>query len=102
MSTGPLTYLYKKYVARIQQTSPDAAVTVDRIRNDFGPSAGYQAALALIHCLDTLEKSDQQVDTTRYAIYLRDYPIAVPQLRRALDYLLIDHNQSVSEYKFRD
>lgn len=100
MSTGPLTYMYKKYVQKIQQTSPDAAKTTERIREDYGPNAGYQAALALVHCIEALEKSGKAIDPARYAVYLKDYPIAVPQLRRALDYLLEDQGQT--QYHFRD
>jgi hypothetical protein len=99
MSTGPLTYLYKKYVVKVQQYSPDAVKALERIRADFGPNAGYQAALALVHWIESFEKTGQYADETRYIAYLRDYPLAVPQLRRALSYLNEDQQ---SEYHFRD
>ena len=99
MSTGPLTYLYKKYLLKVQQYSPDAAKTLERIRADFGPNAGYQSALALTHWIESFEKTGQYADTARYMAYLRDYPLAVPQLRRALNYLNEDQE---SEYHFRD
>jgi hypothetical protein len=99
MSTGPLSYLYKKYVVKVQQYSPDAAKTLDRIRADFGPSAGYQSALALTHYIEAFEKTGQYPDLSRFTAYLRDYPMAVPQLRRALSYLNEDQQ---SEYHFRD
>ena len=94
MSTGPLTYLYKKHVAKVQQYSPDAANALQRIREEFGPNAGYQSSLALVHFLEYVEKTGQYPDAAKYTNYLRDYPMAVPRLRRAIEMFIADQGRT--------
>ena len=102
MSTGPLTYLYKKYLTRVEAQSPDSANVLNRIREQYGPNAGYQAALAVIHYIESVEKTGLYPDPSRYAVYLRDCPMAVPLLRRALDYLIADQSEIPHDQLFRD
>jgi hypothetical protein len=102
MSTGPLTYLYKKYVTKVEAQSADAAKVLDRIREQYGPNAGYQSALAVVHFIENVEKTGQYADPSRYAVYLRDTPMAVPLLRRAIDYLIADQSEIPHDQLFRD
>ncbi|CAG1006815.1 hypothetical protein ANRL2_04642 [Anaerolineae bacterium] len=102
MSTGPLTYLYKKYVTKVETHSSDAAKVLERIREQYGPNAGYQSALAVVQYIENVDKTGQYIDPSRYAAYLRDCPMAVPLLRRALDYLIADQSEIPHDQLFRD
>lgn len=102
MSTGPLSYLYKKYIARVEKYSADAAKSLERIREEFGPHAGYQGSLAAVHFIENMEKTGHYADPAKYTSYLRDYPLAVPRLRRALESFVHDQSQSEYEHYYRD
>lgn len=102
MSTGPLSYLYKKHVARVEKFSSEAAKMLERIREEFGPNAGYQSSLAAVHFIENQEKNGQFPDPSKYISYLRDYPLAVPRLRRVLDYCMEGRDQNEYEHYFRD
>jgi hypothetical protein len=102
MSTGPLSYLYKKQIARVEKYSGEAAKVLERIREEFGPNAGYQSSLAAVHFIEHLEKTGQYADPAKYTSYLRDFPLAVPRLRRALELVIQDQGQSEYEHYFRD
>ncbi|HLU09387.1 MAG TPA: hypothetical protein VK003_06950 [Oceanobacillus sp.] len=102
MSTGPLSYLYKKQIARVQKYSAESAKVLERIREEFGPNAGYQGSLAAVHFIEYMEKTGQFADPARYTSYLRDFPLAVPRLRRALEIFVEDQGQSEYEHYFRD
>jgi hypothetical protein len=102
MSTGPLSYLYKKHIAKVEKHSADAAKVLERIREEFGPNAGYQSSLAAVHFIENMEKTGQYGDPAKYTSYLRDYPLAVPRLRRALEHFILDQGQSEVEHYFRD
>jgi hypothetical protein len=102
MSTGPLSYLYKKHIAKVQQYSKDAVAALERIREEFGPNAGYQSSLALVHFVEHLEKNGTYPDAAKYTSYLKDYPMAVPRLRRAIEIFIEDQSQTEYDQLFRD
>lgn len=103
-TSGPNTYLFKKYLIIINRHSPDCAIELERIYDDFGAHVGYTAALALINFKEQAEKTGQADDPVKYIGYLRQYPAAVARLRRAFEYFTEDLHLGRSEPKhlFRD
>jgi hypothetical protein len=103
MSTsGPNTYLFKKYLVLLNRYSPDCVVELEHIYADYGAHAGYTAALALVHFKEHVESKGEYDDPTKYIGYLRQYPSAVARLRRAFDYFIEDMQLNASKHVFRD
>ena len=97
MSTsGPNTFLFKKYTRLLSHYSPECVAELERIYNDYGAHAGYTAALAVVNYKEQVERSGQREDPTKYISYLRQYPSAVARLKRAFDYFLDDVGLSES------
>jgi len=102
MSTsGPNTFLFKKYTRLLNHYSPECVAELERIYADYGAHAGYTAALAVINYKEQVESTGQREDPTRYISYLRQYPSAVARLTRAFDHFLDDVGLSESS-AFRD
>jgi hypothetical protein len=103
MSTsGPNTFLFKKYTRILSQYSPDCVAELDRIYADYGPHAGYTAALAIVNFKEYVENTGKTDDPAKYMGYLRQYPSAVARLRRAFDYFVEDVGLNEANHAFRD
>jgi hypothetical protein len=91
MSTsGPNTFLFKKYTRLLNHYSPDCVAELERIYADYGAHAGYTAALAIVNYKEQVESTGQRDDPAKYMGYLRQYPSAVARLKRAFDYFMED------------
>jgi hypothetical protein len=103
MSTsGPNTYLFKKYLLLLNRYSPDCVTELEHIYADYGAHAGYTAALALVNFKEHVESKGEYDDPAKYIGYLRQYPAAVARLRRAFDYLIEDLQLNETGSVFRD
>lgn len=101
-TSGPNTYLFKKYAVFLNRFSPDCVAELERIYNEYGAHAGYTAALAVVNFKETADKSGSYDDPAKYIGYLRQYPSAVARLRRAFDYFINDLEYNESGQTFRD
>lgn len=101
-TSGPNTYLFKKYTRLLSQYSPDCVAELERIYADYGAHAGYTASLAIINFMEHVERTGAPDDPAKYVAYLRQYPSAVARLRRAFEYFIDDVKLNEQERLFRD
>jgi len=90
MATGFHSFVFKKDVAAIRRHSSDAANRLEQIYEVHGAHAGYCAANAIKHVIETVN-STGGASTSNWQYELRECPQAISDARRAVEVFVHDY-----------